>query len=258
MEIIACEGNFHGRSIAIVAMSSEAQYRDGFGPFPAGFKRIPFGDADALERAITPQHRGVPGGADSRRGRHHRSAGGYLARCAEICRRHNVLLICDEVQTGLGRTGRMLASEHEGVRPDGLILGKALGGGLLPVSAFLARRDVMDVYSPGRSRQHVRRQCAGGRGRAGRDRRAARGATARARARSWATISCGSCARSTSPLIREVRGKGLLIGVEFEPRAGERAAGMREAAGARRADQGYPPHRGPLRAAADRDARADR
>ena len=74
---------------------------------------------------------------------------GYLARCAEICRRHNVLLICDEVQTGLGRTGRMLASEHDGVRPDGLILGKALGGGLLPVSAFLARRDVMDVMRPG-------------------------------------------------------------------------------------------------------------
>ena len=74
---------------------------------------------------------------------------GYLARCAEICRRHDVLLICDEVQTGLGRTGRMLASDHEGVRPDGLILGKALGGGLLPVSAFLARRDVMDVFRPG-------------------------------------------------------------------------------------------------------------
>ena len=148
-EIIACEGNFHGRSIAILAMSSEPQYRDGFGPYPPGFKRIPYGDAQALERAITPNTAAFL--VEPIQG----EAGivvppsGYLAECARICRRHNVLLICDEVQTGLGRTGRLLACEHEGVTPDGLILGKALGGGLLPVAAFLARREVMDVFTPG-------------------------------------------------------------------------------------------------------------
>jgi ornithine--oxo-acid transaminase len=148
VEIIACDGNFHGRSIAIVGMSSEAQYRDGFGPFPAGFKRIPFGDSHALERAITRNTVAFLVEPIQGEGGIIVPPAGYLARCAEICRRHNVLLICDEVQTGLGRTGRMLASEHDGVRPDGVILGKALGGGLLPVSAFLARRDVMDVMRP--------------------------------------------------------------------------------------------------------------
>ncbi|ROR34290.1 ornithine--oxo-acid transaminase [Inmirania thermothiophila] len=148
-EIVVCEGNFHGRTIAIVGFSSEAAYREGFGPFPPGFVRIPYGDAEALEAAITPHTaaflvepvQGEAGIVIPPRG--------YLARCAEICRREGVLLIADEVQTGLGRTGRLLACEHDGVRPDGLILGKALGGGLLPVSAFLARREVMDVFRPG-------------------------------------------------------------------------------------------------------------
>jgi ornithine--oxo-acid transaminase len=149
VEIIACRGNFHGRSIAILAMSTEAQYRDGFGPFPDGFKTIPYGDAEALERAITPNTAAFL--VEPIQG----EAGivvpppGYLAECARICRQHNVLLVCDEIQTGLGRTGRMFACDHENVKPDGLILGKALGGGLLPVSAFLARRDVLGVFAPG-------------------------------------------------------------------------------------------------------------
>lgn len=148
-EIIACTGNFHGRTIAIVSMSSEAQYKDGFGPFPGGMKLVPYGDAAALEKAITPNTAAFI--VEPIQG----EAGivvppaGYLARCAEICRRHNVLLIADEIQTGLGRTGSLLASGHEGVKPDGLILGKALGGGLLPVSMFLARRDIMAVFTPG-------------------------------------------------------------------------------------------------------------
>jgi ornithine--oxo-acid transaminase len=149
-EIIACEGNFHGRTLAIVAMSSEPQYRDGFGPFPPGFRRIPYGDARALEAAITPHTaaflvepiQGGEGGIVL-------PPEGYLRACARICRDHDVLLVCDEVQTGLGRTGALLACDHEGVRPDGLILGKALGGGLLPVSLFLARRELMEVFSPG-------------------------------------------------------------------------------------------------------------
>jgi len=215
VEIIACEGNFHGRSIAIVGMSSEAQYRDGFGPFPAGFKRIPFGDAHALERAITRNTAAFLVEPIQGEGGIIVPPSGYLARCAEICKRHNVLLICDEVQTGLGRTGRMLASQHDGVRPDGLILGKALGGGLLPVSAFLARRDVMDVMRPG-------------------DHGSTFGGNALAaavalkaidvlieeqlpeRARDMGEYFMRHLRGIHSPLIREVRGRGLLIGVELQ------------------------------------------
>ena len=215
VEIIACDGNFHGRSIAIVGMSSEAQYRDGFGPFPAGFKRIPFGDAHALERAITRHTVAFLVEPIQGEGGIIVPPSDYLARCAEICRRHNVLLICDEVQTGLGRTGRMLASEHDGVRPDGVILGKALGGGLLPVSAFLARRDVMDVMRPG-------------------DHGSTFGGNALAaavalkaidvlieeqlpeRARDMGDYFMRQLRAIPSPLIREVRGRGLLIGVELE------------------------------------------
>lgn len=148
-EIIICEGNFHGRTITIVGMSSESQYKDGFGPFPAGFKRIPYGDAAALAAAITPNTTAFL--VEPIQG----EAGivmppkGYLAECATICRQQNVLLICDEIQTGLGRTGKLLASQHENVKPDGVVLGKALGGGLLPVSAFLASNELMAVFTPG-------------------------------------------------------------------------------------------------------------
>lgn len=215
-EIIACDGNFHGRSIAIVAMSSEPQYRDGFGPYPPGFKRIPYGDARALERAITPHTAAFL--VEPIQG----EAGivvpppGYLAACAEICRRRNVLLICDEVQTGLGRTGRLFACEHEGVRPDGLILGKALGGGLLPVSAFLARRDVMEVFTPGDHGSTF----------GGNPLAAAVGLAAievlleekfAQRAAELGDYMLRELRALTSPLIREVRGRGLLIGVEIDP-----------------------------------------
>ncbi|MDP2882209.1 MAG: ornithine--oxo-acid transaminase [Azonexus sp.] len=148
-EIIACDGNFHGRSITIVGLSSEAQYRDGFGPFPDGLKRIPYGDAAALAEAITPNTAAFLVEPIQGEGGIILPPPGYLAACAAICKRHNVLLIADEVQTGLGRTGKLLACEHEGVRPDGVILGKALGGGLLPVSAFLADEAVMQVFAPG-------------------------------------------------------------------------------------------------------------
>jgi ornithine--oxo-acid transaminase len=148
-EIIACNGNFHGRSIAITGLSSEAQYRDGFGPYPPGLKRIPYGDAAALAAAITPNTAAFLVEPIQGEGGIIIPPDGYLAACAEICRRHNVLLIADEVQTGLGRTGYLLASQHENVRPDGIILGKALGGGLLPVSAFLADERVMQVFTPG-------------------------------------------------------------------------------------------------------------
>ena len=148
-EIIACHGNFHGRSIAITGLSSEAQYRDGFGPFPPGLVRIPYGDAAALAAAITPRTAAFLVEPIQGEGGIVIPPAGYLAACADICRRNNVLLIADEVQTGLGRTGHLLASSHDGIRPDGVILGKALGGGLLPVSAFLADERVMQVFNPG-------------------------------------------------------------------------------------------------------------
>lgn len=148
-EIIACNNNFHGRSIAIIGLSSNEHYRDGFGPFPPGLRRIPYGDAAALEAAITPETAAFLVEPIQGEGGIVVPPPGYLRRCAEICHHHDVLLIADEVQTGLARTGRLLACDHEGVRPDGVILGKALGGGLLPVSAFLADRKVMNVFRPG-------------------------------------------------------------------------------------------------------------
>ncbi len=148
-EIICCSGNFHGRTLAAIGMSSEPQYRDGFGPFAPGFVQIPYGDAAALEAAITPNTAAFLVEPIQGEGGIIVPPRGYLAACAEICRRHDVLLLCDEVQTGLGRTGRLLACEHDGVKPDGVTLGKALSGGLLPVSAFLAREDLMAVFTPG-------------------------------------------------------------------------------------------------------------
>jgi ornithine--oxo-acid transaminase len=148
-EIIVAEGNFHGRTTAIIGFSSEPSYRRGFGPFAPGFVTVLFGDAKALEAAIGPCTAAVL--VEPIQG----EAGiivppkGYLANLRQICDRHGILLIFDEVQSGFGRTGRNFCFEHENARPDGLILGKALGGGLLPVSAFVARRAVMDVFDPG-------------------------------------------------------------------------------------------------------------
>lgn len=148
-QIIVCEGNFHGRTTTIVSFSSESQYQDGFGPFTPGFKIIPYNDSEALEQAITPHTAAflvepIQGEAGIRL-----PAPGYLEKCAAICKKNNVLLICDEIQTGLGRTGKLLATDHDHVHPDAVILGKALGGGLLPVSLFLSSNEVMQVFTPG-------------------------------------------------------------------------------------------------------------
>ena len=148
-EIIACEGNFHGRTITIVGLSTEEQYRDGFGPFPGGLKHIPFGDFNALEKAITPNTAAFLVEPIQGEGGIVVPPEGYLKKCADLCTKNKVLLICDEVQCGLGRTGKLMAYQYDGIRPDGLILGKALGGGLLPVSLFLADNDVMSVFTPG-------------------------------------------------------------------------------------------------------------
>jgi ornithine--oxo-acid transaminase len=148
-EIIGCHGNFHGRTITGVGLSTEPQYRDGFGPFPPGLSTIPYGDADALDKAMTPRTAAFLVEPIQGEGGIVVPPPRYLSRCQQICRDRHVLLICDEIQTGLGRTGRFLASEYDGVKPDGVILGKALGGGLLPVSAFVATDDVMQVFHPG-------------------------------------------------------------------------------------------------------------
>lgn len=148
-EIVACAGNFHGRTTTIVSFSTDQQYRDGFGPFTPGFPIIPYGDADALAAAITPNTCAFL--VEPIQG----EAGivvppeGFLEKAAAICRERNVLLLCDEIQSGLGRTGKLFAYEWEGVRPDGLIIGKALAGGFYPVSAFLASDEVMGVFKPG-------------------------------------------------------------------------------------------------------------
>jgi ornithine--oxo-acid transaminase len=148
-EIIVAAGNFHGRTTTVISFSTEPDYRDGFGPFTPGFRAVPFGDLAAIERAITPETAAVL--VEPIQG----EAGiivppaGYLAGLRRICDAHRVLLILDEVQSGLGRTGAWFAFQHEGIRPDGVILGKALGGGVLPVSVFVARREVMDVFTPG-------------------------------------------------------------------------------------------------------------
>lgn len=148
-QVISCAGNFHGRTIAIVGMSSEAQYRDGFGPFPDGFVQIPYGDAGALAQAITPHTAAFLVEPIQGESGIVIPPPGYLAECARICRERNVLLICDEVQTGLGRTGKLIACQHEGVHPDAIVVGKALSGGLVPISALLASDELMSVFTPG-------------------------------------------------------------------------------------------------------------
>ena len=148
-EIVVATNNFHGRTIAIVGFSSEDQYRSGFGPFPPGFRIVPFGDAEALRRAITPNTCAFL--VEPIQG----EAGiivppeGYLRKAAEICRENNVLLMVDEIQSGLGRTGKLFAYMYDGITPDVVIVGKALSGGFYPVSAVLSSREILGVFAPG-------------------------------------------------------------------------------------------------------------
>jgi ornithine--oxo-acid transaminase len=215
-EIIACTGNFHGRTIAIVAMSDEPQYQDGFGPFPPGFKLVDYGDIAALERAITPDTAAFLVEPIQGEGGIIIPPDGYLKACQDLCRRHNVLLLADEIQTGLGRTGKFLACQHEGVVPDGLILGKALGGGIMPVSMFLARREIMDVFTPGDHGSTF----------GGNPLAAAIGLEAlnilvdEDLSEASATLGKYLLERLRalrSPLIADVRGRGLFVGVEIDP-----------------------------------------
>lgn len=213
--IIVCDGNFHGRTTTIVSFSSEDAYKDGFGPFDGGFDLIPYGDAAALEAAITPEtcafivepiqgEAGIIIPPD-----------GYLKAAQEICRKQNVLFILDEIQTGMARTGKDFCFQYEIDKPDGLTLGKALGGGVYPVSAFLARKDVMDVFNPGSHGSTF----------GGNPIAAAIGLEALSimhdEQLSERSSRLGELLRSKlkslqSPLIKEVRGKGLFIGMELD------------------------------------------
>ncbi len=148
-EIVVCANNFHGRTISLVGFSSDPQYRSGFGPFPAGFRTVPFGDAAALRAAITPETcaflvEPIQGEAGVIL-----PPAGYLREVANICHDHTVLLICDEIQSGLGRTGKLFAHQHDGIHPDVVTIGKALSGGFYPVSAVLASREILGVFQPG-------------------------------------------------------------------------------------------------------------
>lgn len=219
-EIITCAGNFHGRTITIVSFSPDEQYRDGFGPFTPGFKLIPYGDADALERAITPRTAAFLFEPVQGEGGVVIPPDGYIQRVREICTQHNVLMIADEIQTGLGRTGKLLACEHEEVRPDVVTLGKALSGGMYPVSAVLASREVLGVFGSG-------------------DHGSTFGgnplACAVAREALKVITDEGLCERSAelgeyllgrlreieSPHVALCRGKGLFVGIVLKPKAGK-------------------------------------
>jgi len=215
-EIVVANSNFHGRTTGIISFSTEPDYREGFGPFTPGFRAVPFGDLAAVERAITPHTAAVL--IEPIQG----EAGvivppaGFLAGLRRTCDAHRVLLILDEVQSGLGRTGAWFAFEHEGIRPDGVILGKALGGGVLPVSAFVARREVMDVFTPGSHGSTF----------GGNPLAAAVGLEALhvirdeglvEQSRTLGAHMLERLRAIASPALKEVRGRGLWAGAEIDP-----------------------------------------
>jgi ornithine--oxo-acid transaminase len=218
-EIIVCDGNFSGRTTTIISFSPEPQYRDGFGPFTPGFKMVPFGDAAAFEAAITPNTVAFLVEPIQGEGGVIVPADGYLRRVRELCTQHNVLLIADEVQSGLGRTGKLFAVQHEDVRADIVTIGKALSGGFYPVSAMLADEPVMSVFKPGDHGSTF-----GGNPLAAAVARAALRVLTEENmienAHNQGEYLMGRLRRIESAHVKEVRGKGLLIGVELYPEAG--------------------------------------
>jgi ornithine--oxo-acid transaminase len=218
-EIIVCSNNFHGRTTTIVGFSSEDQYRDGFGPFTPGFKTVPYGDALALEQAITPNTVGFLVEPIQGEGGVVVPVDGYLGCARETCREHGVAFMADEIQTGLGRTGRMFCCDWEDVRPDVLIVGKALGGGVYPVSAALADAEFMDVFHPGDHGSTFGGNPLGAAvGLASLDVIVDEGLVERsAELGAWFMDELRAI---DSPHVLEVRGKGLMIGVEIKVESG--------------------------------------
>ena len=218
-EILTFANNFHGRTTTIVGFSSEPQYREGFGPFTPGFELLPFGDASAARAAVGPETAAVLVEPIQGEGGIVVPPDGYLAELREVCSERNALLIVDEIQSGLGRTGRMFAHEHDGIRPDVMLLGKALSGGLYPVSVVVADAEIMDVFQPGDHGSTYGGNPVGA--------AVARAALAvlqdeglienSARLGEYAL---GRLRSLRSPLVREVRGRGLWIGIELVESAG--------------------------------------
>jgi ornithine--oxo-acid transaminase len=218
-EIIVCENNFHGRTISIVSFSTNSNARSGFGPFTPGFKVIPFDDVQSLKTAITPNT--VAFLVEPIQG----EAGviipqaGYLKAAKELCEKHRIILILDEIQTGLGRTGTLLAEEHDGIEADLTLIGKALSGGFYPVSAVLSNTEVMSVLQPGEHGSTF-----GGNPLACAIARAALKVLVEEglidNAASMGTYFLEGLKQIANPYIKEIRGKGLMIGVEFYPEAG--------------------------------------
>jgi ornithine--oxo-acid transaminase len=218
-EIITAAGNFHGRTTTIVSFSTEPAYRDDFGPFTPGFVTVPYGNAAAIEKAINKNTAAVLLEPIQGEGGVIIPPAGYLKKVAELCRENRVLLMADEIQTGLARTGKLFASEHEGVRPDVVIVGKALSGGFYPVSAVLADKPILGLFTPGEHGSTF-----GGNPLAAAVARAAlaviRDENLAERAEKMGTYFMEQLAEIPSPHVKEVRGKGLLIGIELKPSAG--------------------------------------
>jgi len=218
-EIIVADGNFHGRTISIISFSSEPLYKDAFGPFTDGFVSVPYGDAAALEKAINPNTAAVMLEPIQGEGGVLIPPAGYLKQVSEICKKNNVLFIADEIQTGLGRTGKLFASDHEGVRPDMVIIGKALSGGFYPVSAVVADKSILGLYLPGEHGSTFGGNplaCAVAR-------EALKVIVDENLVEKSAQLGAYFMERLEeipSRHVKEVRGKGLLIGVELKPEAG--------------------------------------
>lgn len=213
-QIISCHGNFHGRTIATISMSSHHQYQHQFGPLIPGMTVIPYNDVNALKAAITDQTVAFFVEAIQGEGGVQIPDSGYLKACETICREANVLLICDEIQTGMGRTGQYFAYEHDAVDPDGVLLGKALGGGILPVSLFLAKHSVMSVLKPGDHGSTF-----GGNPLASRVACAALDLLVdeqlAVEAATKGAYFLKQLQSIQSPLIKNIRGRGFMIGMEF-------------------------------------------
>ena len=218
-EIIVCYGNFHGRTTTIVGFSSEEQYKDGFGPFTPGFISVPYGDAQALSEAINENTAAFIFEPIQGEGGVIVPESGYINKVREICTRENVLMIADEIQTGLGRTGKMLACEHEGVKPDMVTLGKALSGGMYPISAVVASKEILGVFEPGDHGSTF-----GGNPLAAAIGREALNVIVDEklddRAQEMGQYLTEQLEEINSPYIQEIRGKGLLIGIVLKDDAG--------------------------------------
>ncbi len=218
-EIIVAAGNFHGRTVTIISFSTEPFYRDDFGPFTPGFKVVPYGDANAIARAITPNTAAVMIEPIQGEGGVIIPQEGYLSQVAGICKQNNVLFIADEIQTGLGRTGKLFASDYEDVRPDMMIVGKALSGGFYPVSAVLSDEPVLGLFEPGEHGSTF-----GGNPLAAAVTRAAMKVIVEENlvqnSAEQGEYFMEQLAEIPSRNVKEVRGKGLLIGVELKPEAG--------------------------------------